>query len=164
MATVKRVYLDRDLSRITLQRHMELATSRDFTIVREFENNDLFARIVFNSQHRDDGKIPQEHWKPFVLIVQNIITTDAEGNKLDEPARVKDIDASQKFRTEQEAIDSYEDLLVRHAHCEFVPSAWADSSGNPQMRLYEKGNKLLPPSKDVPVVEGVANEADFASW
>jgi len=158
------IYIDHNLNRIP-KAQAELLSStmgRDFTVIREFENETLFARITFDPIIRTPD-IPAEHWTPFKLWVENIMTTDPEGVVLSVPARCKDVDVSNLFRTMKEAIDSYEDLLVRHGGCQFFPGS-NDDFGNPTVHLLVRGNKLAPPSKDMPIVSAEIDEAAIGSW
>ena len=155
-------HIDRKLNAVTAVEYEKLAKNREYTVVREFENENLFARIAFNGKITNHQKVPREHWTPFELEVVNIMTTDPDGSFLVEPIRCKDVDVSNSFRTEAEAINVYEDLLVRHAHCEFIPTT--DDDGQPATRLFERGNRLAPPSKDAPVMTAEANARDYSSW
>lgn len=155
-------FIDRNKNFITTGEHMELMKNRSFTVVREFENDTLFARIIFDSQIRNPD-IPREHWTPFKLIVENIMITDGDGRPLPAPIRVKDVDASNDFRTEKEAINSYEDLLVRHAGCEFFPGS-LDESGNASTIFMERGNKLKPPPPDMPIATEMTDQESIGSW
>jgi hypothetical protein len=158
------IYIDHNLNRIPMAQADLLSRTmgRDFTVIREFENDTLFARITF-SPVVITPDIPAEHWMPFKLVVENIMTTDPEGMVLSVPARCKDVDASNSFRTMQEAINSYEDLLVRHGGCQFFPGS-NDDFGNPTVHLLVRGNKLAPPSKDMPIVSAEIDEAAIGSW
>ncbi|WP_174986198.1 hypothetical protein [Burkholderia lata] len=76
--------------------------------------------------------------------------------------RIPDPTASREFRSEQELIDAYEDILVRYAGCEWLPS----SDGQGGRQFVERGNLLVPPPPDAVDTRGMEEEvADIAgSW
>lgn len=75
---------------------------------------------------------------------------------------VPDPTASREFRSEQELIDAYEDILVRYAGCEWLPSSDGQEGG----QFVERGNILVLPPLDSVDVRGMEDEmADIAgSW
>jgi hypothetical protein len=98
---------------------------------------------------RNADSIPKSHWKVFAMVVVNIVSTDGEGRLLPEVRRVIDPTATREFRTEQECIDAYEDILVRYADCEWLTDAKGATV------LAEKGNVLVPIPPDTPDVRGM---------
>lgn len=158
-------YIDRNLNAITLAECIEMREKlgRSFIVVREYENDSLFVRIVFDPQIRDPN-IPRQDLKPFLLLVENIIAIDKDGNKLEslEYIRIRDESLCQSFRTEKEAINSYEDILVRFADCEFFPRR--DEFGNEQTFLLERNNKFNPGGKDKPLPGDNVDPALMSSW
>ncbi|NTX17906.1 hypothetical protein [Burkholderia cepacia] len=155
-------YMRRDRLPITAADWKNLRSNREYTIVREFENERISVTAEWSGAIKNGTSIPKQHWKPFVLSVANIITTDGEGRPLEKPLRTPDPIASREFRSEQEVIDAYEDILVRYAGCEWLPS----SDGQGGRQFVERGNLLVPPPPDAVDVRGMEEEvADIAgSW
>ncbi|WP_175716191.1 hypothetical protein [Burkholderia anthina] len=137
------------------QEWKKLRQDREYTIVREFENERINVTAEWCGAIRNGLGIPEKHWKPFMLSVVNIVTTDGEGRPLEKPVRTLDPTASREFRTEQELIDAYEDILVRYAGCEWLPS----SDGQGGRQFIERGNTLVPPPPDAVDVRGMDEEA-----
>jgi len=127
---------------------------------KEFESGRIYAACEWRGVVRDADSIPKSHWKVFAMVVVNIISTDGEGRLLPEVRRVIDPTATREFRTEQECVDAYEDILVRYANCEWL----TDKAG--ATVFAEKGNVLVPIPPDTPDVRGMAQDvADLAdSW
>ncbi|WP_155753730.1 hypothetical protein [Burkholderia anthina] len=155
-------YMRRDRLPITAADWKNLRSNREYTIVREFENERISVTAEWCGAVKNGMNIPKQHWKPFMLSVTNIVTTDGEGRQLDKPIRTPDPTASREFRSEQELIDAYEDILVRYAGCEWLPS----SDGQGGRQFVERGNLLVPPPPDAVDVRGMDEEAaDVAgSW
>lgn len=156
-------YINRAGEIVPLQEWRNLRKNKGYTHIREFENDRLYAAVLWSGEINDAATIPPEHWKPYRLIVVNIVSFDAEGLPLPEPKRVHDPDVSCEFRTEREAIESYEDLLVRYARCAWLPSAFKEG----EHHFVEKDNKLAPPPPDAPTVKAGEVEIDPAivgSW
>jgi hypothetical protein len=147
-------YINRAGEEITLVDWRNLRKTKGYTHIKEFENDRLYAAVLWHGEINDPNTIPAEHWKPYRLVVINIVSYDADGLPLPEPKRVSDPDASGEFRTEREALDAYEDLLVRYAKCEWLPSM---KEG--EHHFVERNNKLAPPPPDEPTVK--AGEADI---
>jgi hypothetical protein len=139
-----------------------LQQDRDYRFLKEFENERLAAEVEWLGIQRKAETVPRKHWKLYRLNVINIVTTDGEGRPLDVPRRTPDPTATREFRTVQEAIDAYEDILVRYADCEWLPS----SNGESGRQFVEKGNTLVPPPPDQPDTRGMDQDiADLAgSW
>jgi hypothetical protein len=72
------------------------------------------------------------------LNLTNIVTTDGEGRPLDVSRRSPDPTATREFRTAEEVLDAYEDILVRYAGCEWLSS----TNGEGGRQFVEKGNVL----------------------
>jgi hypothetical protein len=68
------------------------------------------------------------------LNVTNIVTTDGEGRPLDVPRRTPAPTATREFRTVQEALDAYEDLLVRYADWSDCPAQTVRAAGGSRRR------------------------------
>ncbi|MEZ2310802.1 hypothetical protein AB6809_29580 [Paraburkholderia sp. RCC_158] len=133
-----------------------------YRFFREFENSRIHATCEWLGVQKNSKTIPRAHWKLYRLNVENIVTTDGEGRPLDAPRRTPDPQVSREFRTMQECIDAYEDLLVRYADCEWLPS----STGEGGRQFVEKGNILVPPPPDAVDTRGLDDDiAELAgSW
>ncbi|VWD44619.1 hypothetical protein BLA50215_05645 [Burkholderia lata] len=155
-------YMNRRRLSLQPREWSNLRQDRQYTIVREFENKRINVTAEWSSVIKNGMNIPKQHWKPFVLSVMNIVTTDGEGGPMEKPVRIPDPTASREFRREQELIDAYEDTLVRYAGCEWLPS----SGGQGGRQFVEHGNILVPPAPDAVDVRGMDEEAaDVAgSW
>ncbi|RQZ70130.1 hypothetical protein [Burkholderia sp. Bp9004] len=155
-------YMDRRRLSLQPREWSKLRQDREYTIVREFENERINVTAEWSGVIKNGMNIPKQHWKPFVLSVVNIVTTDGEGRPLEKPLRTADPTASREFRSEQELIDAYEDILVRYAGCEWLPS----SDGQGGRQFVERGNLLVPPPPDAVDTRGMEEEvADIAgSW
>ncbi|WP_175918306.1 hypothetical protein [Burkholderia pyrrocinia] len=155
-------YMRRDRLPITAADWKNLRSDRKYTVVREFENERINVTAEWCGAIKNGTSIPQQHWKPFALFVTNIVTTNGEGRPLEKLLRTTDPTASREFRSEQELIDAYEDILVRYADCEWLPS----SDGQGGRQFIERGNILITPSPDAVDTRGMEEEvADIAgSW
>lgn len=147
------------INKVTWERHH---ADHSYRFFREFENEKIHVTCEWVGIARNAQTIPKQHWKLYRLNVVNIVSTDGEGRPLDAPRRAPDPQATREFRTEQEAIDAYEDILVRYADCEWLPSSMGESG----RQFVEKGNILVPPPPDVPDTRGMDEDiADLAgSW
>ncbi|CAG9229409.1 hypothetical protein [Burkholderia vietnamiensis] len=155
-------YMDRKRLAITCARWEQLRKEHDYALVREYENERISVTAEWCGSIKNGTTIPQQHWKPFRLSVVNIVSTDGEGRPLEKPLRTADPTASREFRSEQELVDAYEDILVRYAGCEWLPS----SDGQGGRQFVERGNILVPPPPDAVDVRGMDEEVvDIAgSW
>jgi hypothetical protein len=155
-------FVNRDGGSITQAAWVALQKNHAYRFFREFENEKIRVTCEWLGFQKNAKTIPKQHWKLYRLDVENIVTTDGEGRPLDAPRRSPDPQATREFRTEQEAIDAYEDILVRYADCEWLPS----SRGESGRQFVEKGNILVPPPPDVPDTRGMDEDiADLAgSW
>jgi hypothetical protein len=143
----KNVYLNRDGESISLQQWRSLRAMKEYSCIREFENDKLYVAVLWLGEVPDAKTVPPEHWKLYGVTVMNIRKYDADGVKFEDgPRRTTDPELAQRFRTEQEAIDHYEDVLVRYAGCEWLQSE-VEKGGH---RFIERGNKLAPPPPDAP--------------
>lgn len=153
------IYRDRGGVWLATARWVSLRADLDYVRIRAYDNGKMRAIVEWIGKAIVE-KGSEAYAAMFELAVENIISTDAEsGEKLAKPKYVKDVSACEKFRTEAEAIAAYEDLVVRYAGCEWVPSE--DPSG---FRLLERGNKLAPLDKNVPVIEDGMDETNYGSW
>lgn len=118
--------------------------------------NDRF-RIVFRAfdRYHSNGVVPFEHWMRFVVITENIIRDDIEGNPLKEPKYVEDPDASGQYRTFEEAQGAYRLFLAR-----YTDSSFDAETGS----FHEVGNKLNPDIPKPVVDSPKASAEDFGSW
>jgi hypothetical protein len=148
-------YINRDGESITLQQFRALRAQKDYVTIREYENERLYAAVLWLGEVEDAKTVPQEHWKLYGLVVMNIRTHDADGVKFPEPVRTRDPELSGRYRTEREAIEAYEDALVRNANCEWLPSQYKPG----EHHFIERGNKLAPPPPDAPSIK--AGEVQF---
>jgi hypothetical protein len=148
-------YVNKDGESITLTEFRRLRADKSYVTIREFENDKLYAAVLWLGEVEDAKSVPREHWKLYGLVVMNIVTHDVDGAKYPEPLRARDPALSNRFRTEQEAIEAYEDALVRFADCSWVPSSY--NSG--EHHFIEKNNKLAPPPPDAPSAK--AGEVQF---
>ena len=159
------IYVDKDGSRIGMSEWQELQGQEHYRRIRHFLNKTLRVEVIWHGVVRDTNA-PPEHWKPFALVVHNIMTKDSDGRPI-ERKEVKDVDASQDFRTAAEACHSYEDFLVRYSQCEWLPAGVNDEKGQPKMIFVERGNELAPISPDAPSLNRDVNpelEATLNSW
>jgi hypothetical protein len=155
-------YINRQGGKISRAAWLAHRKDRDYVVIKEFENDRIFALIEWLGVGKNAENVPQAHWKLYRLNVENIVTTDGEGRPLDAPRRSPDVMMTREFRTEKEALEAYEDLLVRFGGCEWLPS----SSGEGGRQFVERDNVLLPPPPDVPDTRGMDEEIqDIAgSW
>lgn len=126
-------------------------------IKRTFSNDRVQLRLAcVLSLHVHPG-VPKEHYKPWLVTVENIIHDDpVDGSFLPEPNIVKDIDATRSFRTQQEAEKHYNDFLAKYTDSHYDPETG---------ELREVGNKLAPPDPDKPTISEDSPVADeFGSW
>jgi hypothetical protein len=159
----RKKYIDRNGEAISLEQWRNLRMNKGYTHIKEFENDTLYAAVIWKGEVDDSNTVPPEHWKPYTLIVQNIVATDAEGQPHPEPKRVRDPELSGDFRSEREALEAYEDALVRYAQCEWLPSSYKPG----EHHFVERGNKLAPPPPDEPRVKAGEFEIDpsvVGSW
>src|SRR5260370_1573400 len=133
-----------------------------YRYVKAFENGKILATVEWLGVQRKAETVPRKHWKLYRLNVTNIVTTDGEGRPLVVTRRTPDPTATREFRTVEEALEAYEDLLVRYADCEWLPSA----NGESGRQFVERGNTLVPPPPDQPDTRGMDQDiADLAgSW
>ncbi|MDP9155324.1 MAG: hypothetical protein M3O74_13850 [Pseudomonadota bacterium] len=133
-----------------------------YRFFKEFDNGKIHVTCEWIGIQRNADTVPRQHWKLFRLNVVNIVSTDGEGRPLPEPRRVADPTATRDFRTEKECVDAYEDILVRYAGCEWLPS----SNGEDGRRFLEHGNVLVPPPPDAVDTRGLEKGvSDLAgSW
>jgi len=133
-----------------------------YRFVKEFENEKIHTTVEWLGVQRHSETVPRKHWKLYRLNVVNIVTTDGEGRPLAAPRRTPDPTATREFRTVQEALDAYEDLLVRYADCEWLPSSHGDTG----RQFMEKGNFLTPLPPNQVDTRGMDQDiADLAgSW
>lgn len=127
--------------------------SPDMWVVHKFENARLAVEARVLSVMEVSDAVPTKDWKPFVMEVYNIVTTDPDGFPLPAARRVLDFDASGSFRTRKELDTAYENLMVN-----YTDSYFSDGNGE----LIEVGNKL---GKDVPqTVAGSPEAEESGSW
>ena len=155
-------FVNKEGGSITQEAWVSLQKNYAYRFFREFENKRIHATCEWLGTQKNAKTIPRNHWKLYRLNVENIVTTDGEGRPLEAPRRTPDPQVTREFTTMQEAIDAYEDLLVRYADCEWLPSA----TGEGGRQFVEKGNILVPPPPDVPDTRGMDDDiAELAgSW
>jgi hypothetical protein len=163
---VTSIYVDKEGDQIHQNRWAGLRKDRSYTVIREFENDDVYVLLTWQGEIPNGANLPSDQWKPFLLSVNNILTQDAHGNIFTCPIRVRDDEATEWFRTEQQALESYEDYLVRHANCEWIPiaSSKVSNSSSSDSHFIERGNKLAAPSKNKPDHRVMANPELVGSW
>lgn len=154
------IYRDREGAPITPAKWSELQNHPDYKFIHRYDNGKLRVIGTWVGKASLKQGQPASSATLYQLEVINIVTTDLEGNALPEPKEIKDIAASGAFRTEAELTNSYEDLLVRYAGCEWVPSG-RTSSG---VQLVEHGNRYAPLDRAVPVIEDGLDTSSFGSW
>jgi hypothetical protein len=139
-----------------------LRADSSYFLVKEFENDKIAVSVEWLGFTRNANSVPRAHWKLYRLNVTNIVTTDGLGDPLPAPRRTFDPQLTREFRTEQEALDAYEDALVRFGGCEWLPPP-AGASGP---MFVEHGNKLKPPGPNEVDTRGMDSDiADLAgSW
>lgn len=155
-------FVNKEGGSITQNAWIALQKNHTYRFFREFENDKIHVTCEWLGLQKNGKTVPKQHWKLYRLNVVNIVSTDGEGRPLDTPRRAPDPQATREFRSEQECIDAYEDILVRYADCEWLPS----STGEHGRQFVEKGNILVPPPPDVPDTRGMDEDiADLAgSW
>ena len=136
----------------------QMATNPKAYVIREFDDGRIYACLKVADKIPNVRDIPKEYWKVFEIVVENILTTDYEGNPLPEPKRVPDVDASRGYCNREDATKAYEDFL------EDYTKSFRDDSG----ALIEEGNSLtppVPPDPDAPThVENPEIEEAAGSW
>lgn len=156
----KTVFLGRMRNPITKEYFDRVRGDPAYVQVRAFDNGKIRAYALWRGHATLKSGQPLSDAKVFELVVENIITVDAEDRPLPAVKVVRDPATSGWFRTEQEMINAYEDLLVRYAGCEWVPSS-STASG---LQLIERGNKLAPLDKSVPVPDESVNSECYGAW
>lgn len=124
-------------------------------IMRQFEDEKISVVLKHAYSIKGARDVPKEHWLMYEVMVENIITTDIEGNPQVEQ-RIKDVDGSKGFRTEAEAIQYYEQFLA----------SYTESSFNSLTGVFEEAtNKFTPVNPDQPTVAKDSPIAEsFGSW
>lgn len=122
---------------------------------KRYDNGKIALTLTARDRIHTNGAIPPEHWIRFDVSVQNIIKTDFEGNLIDPPKYVTDVDASSEFRTLEEATNKYQLLLAQ-----YTESAFNTTTG----RFEEQGNIYNPDIPKVAESSAKAKVEDFGSW
>lgn len=138
-------YLLRDGSTTkSLEQVKKLRADKEYSILRQYLNDRTKVVVEWFGGPFPDST-PVQHAMPFRVQVWIIVPVDPEGVPYDPPKEVPDKTSGGWYRHEREAIDYYENFLV----LEGTGSEWMkDQNGDP--RFVERGNRLAPPSKDVP--------------
>jgi hypothetical protein len=161
MSKDKFAYISREGHRLQRVEWMRLRENRDYRVVKAFENDAIGVWVEWLGMAQNPVTVPREHWKLYALHVENIVRADAQGNLLPVERRTLDPALSRKFRTEQEAIDAYEDALVRFGGCEWLPAP----AGATGPLFVEHGNKLQVGESKIDVRGMDPDVADLAgSW
>lgn len=81
------------------------------------------------------------------------------------PQIIEPID-SMKCRTEQEALEFYEDFLVRKCHCKWIPSPGGagNAAGSKDHHFVEVGNLIAKRTADFPAGMTPEQNALVGSW
>jgi hypothetical protein len=157
---LKAIYLDKARVVISADKWKALRADESYRRIRAFDNGKLRALATW------EGKVLLKKGQTiadaaiYALEVHNILSTDAFGNPLDRPQVVRDVAASGIYRTEEALVAVYEDLLVRFAGCEWVPSDTTPGGS----RLIEKGNVYAPIDKGTPAYEEGLDMTRYGSW
>lgn len=138
-------YLLRDgFSTLDAKRVAKLRDDQEYSLLRHFLNDNMRVKVEWVGGPFAD-KTPMCYAAPFRFAAWVIVRANAEGDAYDPPKEVMEKSLTAWFRHEREAIAHYEDFLIK----EGTGSEWMiDQNGDP--RFVERGNKLAPPSKDVP--------------
>jgi hypothetical protein len=161
MSKDKTAYVSREGHRLQRVEWQRLRADNAYRTVRAFENDTIGVTAEWVGIGQNPQTVPPQHWKLYRLTVENIVRADAEGNPLPVPRRTVDPSLTRDFRTEQEAIDAYEDALVRFGGCEWLPAP--DGATDPL--FVEHGNKLQVGESKIDVRELADDVADLAgSW
>lgn len=124
MAT--RAFYDRTGMKIGPNKWLELREDRNYTIVREFDNGAVYVTVEWVG--KVVGELFRSCWPLFKITVQNY---DSTGVLREDPA-----DSGKTFATEADAINFYEDFLLKYTESDLD----LDENGHPI--FVEKGNQL----------------------
>jgi hypothetical protein len=161
MSMNKAAFVSREGHRLQRVEWQRLRANPEYRIIKAFENDTIGVTVEWLGVAQNPVNVPREHWKLYALHVENIVRTDAEGKLLPVPRRTVDPSLSNTFRTEQEAIDAYEDALVRFGGCEWLPAP----AGATGPLFVEHGNKLQVGESKIDVRGMDPDVADLAgSW
>lgn len=158
------LYVDKDGDRITKQKWQELRADRSYKYIREFENTTLYAAVLWHGEVPEADRQHEDHWKVYRLVVCDVrceIREDMSVTITKEP----NTEHSRAFGSETEAIEAYEDLLVRKAKCRWVPSP--GRSGNAASLDYhflEVDNRLAKAAPNMPEHRDMTNPEIVGSW
>lgn len=152
-------YYDRNRTPIKHDKWEELSADESYRIVRKYENDKLRALVIWHGRHDGIGAklVPDQHQRIFELRVENILQPDYEQGRA-YVKYVRDDEASGFFRTEQEAINNYENFLVQYAGCEWLPGV------NGNQVFVDHGNIHKPKSPDEPTWTPEVDKELIGSW
>ncbi len=117
----------------------------EYRYVRRYLNDRMRVEIEWTG-HANTGELSPDHYRQFSFNVYNKRLTDEEGVPFaDGPRFTLDPSCFEWFGHEHEAINHYEDFLVRSS----TGSEWLNKDDGSVMFL-ERGNILAPANRDVP--------------
>ena len=147
----KYFYYDREGRRIEADRWKELQEDEDYRTVRRFDNEEMYAALMWNGRITLSQQASFNECRPvYGLIVKNY---REDGSKVPDP-----VFDGKTFFNEATAIEGYEAMLVR------ITEAVRKEDGT----LDEVGNVFIPPpppDPDLPsdaFIEGLTD--DFGAW
>lgn len=117
----------------------ELKDSPDWTI-REYKNQKIWVRLHWIGRY--DDKLPPEYRHSHGIEVYNRVHVresewHEEGTTVDK-GYIRDITATETFRTKSAAMGAYDDMILRYTESEL------HEADNGEMYVVEKGNELAP--------------------
>lgn len=151
------IYIDRDGEQISAHRWKDLRSDPRYCTIRGYDNGVYSVRVAWLGEIQKPNAVRVEDWKPYVFAVGK--RSEKIADNIDPQPETR------KCRTEQEAIEAYEDFLVRKCGCEWFPSPGGQgNAANPGFHFIERGNFLKPMSADVPTAIGGKGAELVGSW
>jgi hypothetical protein len=141
-------YVGRDGAVFTsIDEYAKRCNDSEYRYIRRYLNDRMRVEIEWTG-HPHSIELFPEHFRQFQFNVYNKRLTDEEGTPFaDGPQFTPDPSCYEQFGHEHEAINHYEDFLVRMG----TGSEWVSKDGVSQI-FFERGNLLAPANPDIPVL------------
>lgn len=113
--------------------------------LKEYRNEKIWVRVEWVGRY--DNKLPAEYRHSHQIVVLNRVKTrksEWDEETITDAGYVKDITATQSFRTRSAALSAYEDMLLRYTES-FIDMD--EETG--ETTLVEEGNELGPKTGSV---------------
>lgn len=109
-------------------------------IVKQFRNDKIWVRVEWIGRY--DKKLPAEYRHSHAIVVLNRLKVRKseweEEGVIQDKGWVKDVAATQTFRTKSAAVSAYEDMLLSYTE------SYIDETEDGDMVLVEEGNEFGP--------------------